>query len=199
MRAPAPGFAGIQHLTGHTPAIDMRGQRIGRLVVTGPAASRGSDAHWRAVCDCGTEVIRKGFDLRRSMRLGVESACKPCAARIRNDKVGRTTVAPGHVYGRLTVVALASMDANGAKRWLCRCECGSECTRLQASFKRPRKTPPACDECLGLARREVMQPTRSNGSHTPTQGRFCGHCFDLPHRRPAEGCSGCGGAAGEAS
>lgn len=45
--------------------LDMTGQRVGRLVVVERAPnSPEGNAQWRCRCDCGTEVLKKGGDLR---------------------------------------------------------------------------------------------------------------------------------------
>lgn len=42
----------------------------------------------------------------------------------------------GKKYGMLTVETLATPSANGARRWLCRCECGNTTIVLEANLKR---------------------------------------------------------------
>lgn len=48
-------------------AIDMIGQRFGRLTVVEKAAITpdGKGASWRCVCDCGNEKVVRGTSLRR--------------------------------------------------------------------------------------------------------------------------------------
>jgi hypothetical protein len=51
-------------VNGPPPAIDMRGIRIGRWLVTGKAESRKRRAWWVCVCDCGVIMEMSGTDLR---------------------------------------------------------------------------------------------------------------------------------------
>lgn len=44
-------------------AIDLTGQRFGRLTVAERAPNQGSKICWRCVCDCGREVRVQTFNL----------------------------------------------------------------------------------------------------------------------------------------
>lgn len=46
--------------------VDMTGQRFGRLTVIERAGSaKDKTAMWRCLCDCGTETVARGSDLRK--------------------------------------------------------------------------------------------------------------------------------------
>lgn len=45
-------------------AINIAGQRFGRLTVIERVASTKAQAHWRCVCDCGKETVVRSQDLR---------------------------------------------------------------------------------------------------------------------------------------
>lgn len=64
-----------------------------------------------------------------------------------------TSVKPGNVYGRLTVLEFSRTDKNG-KHWLCRCSCGIEKTVPG------HKLTSAHTRSCGCLRREVSAETR---------------------------------------
>jgi len=61
-------------------AIDLTGQRFGRLLVVAYSHSN-NGAFWRCRCDCGGEAVRRGADLRRALTRGpaqtVSCGCTP--------------------------------------------------------------------------------------------------------------------------
>lgn len=52
-------------------AVNMAGQRFGKLVVLCRAAKKGSDARWVAQCDCGTVL----YAVRRFNLLAGQASC----------------------------------------------------------------------------------------------------------------------------
>ena len=52
-------------------AIDLTGQRFGKLVVSTRANNKGGMAMWNCNCDCGGTIIVSGKDLRN----GKKTAC----------------------------------------------------------------------------------------------------------------------------
>lgn len=70
-------------------AIDLTGQRFGRLLVSG-VAPRGTkrEAQWRCVCDCGAETVVATF----SVRSGRQKSCG-CLKRERTIDFNRATKA----------------------------------------------------------------------------------------------------------
>jgi hypothetical protein len=44
-------------------AIDMTGERFGRLLVIGRAPKSGWDARWSCRCECGRDVVVRRFNL----------------------------------------------------------------------------------------------------------------------------------------
>ena len=67
---------------------DLTGQKIGRLTVVRRDGSRGSNAAWICVCDCGNEVTHSGSDLTRTRRYKIYSC--GCFLRERNSDLNKT-------------------------------------------------------------------------------------------------------------
>lgn len=90
------------------------GMTVGRWTVldSREKTARGENK-WLCRCQCGTER----YVLERSLRCGGSLSCG-CGRRkeAENDLTGRK-------FGALTVV-----ERTGPDQWLCRCDCGGECT-----------------------------------------------------------------------
>ena len=97
---------------------DLTGKRFGRWVVLAlhPERSRLGLARWACRCDCGSERIVLGSNLRS----GASTGCY-CGGFI--DLTGRQ-------FGRWHVIASLPERQRSRGRafilWLCRCDCGSE-------------------------------------------------------------------------
>ncbi|MGS1095841.1 hypothetical protein ACVCNR_14785 [Aquamicrobium terrae] len=109
----------------------MTGKRFGRLVVLArEGRSRSGKLLWRCICDCGTEKVVFGANLRN----GKTKSCG-CIRReqlLARPNPGRTNPRPrradliGQKFGRLTVLRRAGKTSNGEATWACRCECGGD-------------------------------------------------------------------------
>ena len=59
----------------------MTGKRVGRLTVTERGPNKGGKATWWCECDCGNRVLRTGYHLRQSLKVGDRPRCsRECAA-----------------------------------------------------------------------------------------------------------------------
>jgi hypothetical protein len=67
-----------------TPAIDMTGQRFGKLVVLRRAPTPSGEARWSCVCDCGGERVVQGGALRK----GQTTSCG-CVRPLRGSEKAR--------------------------------------------------------------------------------------------------------------
>ena len=112
---------------------DLTGQRIGVLVVTGYAETRGNVAYWNVLCDCGaTKAISTG-----NLTHGKNTSCgSGCPLRV-NHNIKEET---GNIYGKWKVLRYV-----GSSMWLCRCECGAEST-IKGSHLRQGKSQ-QCRSC----------------------------------------------------
>lgn len=89
-------------------AVEMTGQRFGRLLVLCRTGLRSRTALWSCRCDCGQEVSVAGGTLRRGNTL----SCG-CLKRQRASEVGRRNLAHGEGHGTIEYRTWAAM--------LCRC------------------------------------------------------------------------------
>lgn len=105
-------------------ALDLKGQRFGRLVALNPA---GKD-HWKKTlwvcrCDCGNRSKVRTQQLRdgKSTSCGCLTRERTSAARLRaaQDLTGET-------FGILTIVGREGRDAKGSTLWRGNCACGGE-------------------------------------------------------------------------
>lgn len=115
---------------GKNGAIDLVGQRFGKLVVTrrkendpnDPIKQRRIGAWWYADCDCGKkDVIAKGSYLRAGR-------IKSCGCYNKEaTHLANTVDITGQKFGMLTVLEeVPEIRKNGAVAWKCLCDCGNE-------------------------------------------------------------------------
>lgn len=102
-------------------AMDLTGQRYGRLTVISRAENIGSRTRWNCRCDCGSMTVVATTNLRS----GSTTQCRECANRSR--AAARRIDLTGQRFGRLTVISAAETGDDGAV-WICRCDCGNEVT-----------------------------------------------------------------------
>jgi len=125
-------------------AIDITGERYGRLVAIRPDTSTGKRL-WLFKCDCGTERLMPAGRIRS----GVTSSCG-CLRRETTAKSRRRDLL-GKSFGRLTVTRkLAERTAHGCVQWECKCECGSVTKATTNSLNRKSK------QSCGCLRRELI-------------------------------------------
>lgn len=61
------------------PKVEMLGSRYGTIeIIAAEESTREGYARWRCRCDCGTEFVRSGFDIRKR---GLDNRCRPCGNR----------------------------------------------------------------------------------------------------------------------
>jgi hypothetical protein len=70
--------------------VDMTGRVFGRLTALEPVGRRGTNVTWRCRCECGTEVVAAGND----MRAGLKQSC----GCLRRELAKRTE--HGHMVGK---------------------------------------------------------------------------------------------------
>lgn len=99
-------------------AIDLTGQRFGRLTVVSRTENKSGRTCWHCRCDCGNEKDILAINLTRGFT-------KSCGC-LHNEELGERKLIDltGKKFGRLLVLERAE---NRGKQvyWKCRCECGN--------------------------------------------------------------------------
>lgn len=98
-------------------ALDLTGQKFGKLTALERVQNSGRDVMWRCRCECGTEVIVS----RANLRAGTKTSCG--ALGCRKTKLIDLT---GQKFGKLTVIERAENSPTQGTMWKCKCECGAE-------------------------------------------------------------------------
>jgi len=102
--------------------IDLTGRKVGKLTVVSRAENRGITPRWHCLCECGNSTVVDGAHLRHATIRSCGCARGSfISQRLLDDLTGQ-------VFGRLTVIGLASQRKRGQAAWLCQCECGNRTT-----------------------------------------------------------------------
>lgn len=113
---------GCKDCRGKNAAVDISGQRFGRLTTVKYAGSnKGQGAIWECVCDCGKTVnIEKG-----SLMTG---RTRSCGCLNREQLLAPKCDLTGNQFGFLKVIKQMEYSSkNNGTNWLCLCEnCGTE-------------------------------------------------------------------------
>lgn len=98
----------------------------------------------------------------------------------------RPLAAPGDRYGRLTTIEPGPRKPSGAKTWLCRCDCGTQKTVIEAMLRCGHTKSCGC-----LQRERAAAHNRANTRHGATVGGGQPRLYRMWHnmlmrcRRPA--------------
>lgn len=135
-------------------AIDISGQRFGRLIAVRDVGSLRSFRLWEFVCDCGAVIERTSADVRS----GKVSSCGCYQSERISARV--TTDMSGQRIGRLTVLDRAGVDSHGKVLWRCACECGTEAVAVGASLRKGSKRSCGClqKEVAAATQRRKARP-----------------------------------------
>lgn len=101
-------------------AIDLTGQRFGRLVAIEDVGSIRGFRAWKLKCDCGELVIRTSAAVRH----GKVSSCGCLRSEVTSQRM--TVDRLGKRFGRLLVVERVGVNKHGRVAWKCICDCGRE-------------------------------------------------------------------------
>ena len=119
--------------------IDLTGQRFNRLTVLRFDHTGRNGSYWLCRCDCGTEKVLPGYQLRGNV-------VKSCGcARESSGNRGRDLT--GEVFGQLTVIRQKEPGL-----WLCRCACGNEVSVERRKLTSGNKKTCGCGQKGGKGR-----------------------------------------------
>ena len=164
--------------------IDMTGWKMSehgipdsRITVINKAANQGKHTAWNCICECGTDCIIRGDQLRSGVAkscgcLFRERAAENCreigknnlgkAAKHRDDLTGKT-------FNLLTVVEY-SHSYNATAFWRCKCECGNE-TIVQTSHLKDGHTK-SCGCLTSAGETKIRKILEENEIHFIQQYDF---------------------------
>lgn len=157
--------------------VDYTGFKTGKVTVIGfdswhvqPSGQRKSK--WKCLCECGTEFVATGSNLKSE---GHTTSCgceKRKAIARHHERVRSGEWTPeklvGHKFGRLTVVAFNKWhimnDGQKVSMWDCSCDCGGKII-MRRSYLQATEVP-SC----GCYKSEVLSALQTkHGMHgTPT-------------------------------
>lgn len=132
------------------------GERFGMLTVIGQAPStEKGQRRWICQCDCGTQKIVWGSNLRRGTTVS-------CGCKHQNDLTGQR-------IGKLTVIARSNQYGSRGKRqtqlWECRCDCGAITYKATDTLTNPDIS--MCQDCA--AKYAIIQARANLGFESGTQ------------------------------
>ena len=132
------------------------GERFGMLTVIdqAPSTDKGH-RRWVCRCDCGTEKVVTGSNLKRG-------ATVSCGCKHKNDLTGQR-------IGKLTVIGRSDQYGSRGKRqtqlWECRCDCGAYTYKATDTL-----TNPDVSMCQNCAAQYAITKARENlGFESGTQ------------------------------
>ncbi len=120
--------------------IDMTGWKMSehgvpdsRITVINKAPNQGKHTAWNCICECGTECVIRGDQLRGGVAkscgcLFREISAEKCQ-KVGKSNLGRASVIredlTGRTFGRLRVLEYYN-TIRARAHWLCLCQCGEE-------------------------------------------------------------------------
>lgn len=127
------------------PALDLTGQRFGKLIAIRRLPNQGRRTMWECKCDCGkiTQVRTE------NLRSGHTTSCG-CKAREPSKRLIDLT---GQKFGEWTVIKKASRESY----WKCKCSCGIERDVYAPSLKSGKSL-----SCGHLFKNEIRKPIIGN-------------------------------------
>lgn len=111
-------------------AIDLSGERFGRLVAVRDAGTRNSFRLWECSCDCGSVCYKTSASLRH----GKSMSCG-CFRDEESSRRNSSDIA-GQRFGRLLAVKRIGVSKHRHVVWKCQCDCGAECQVAAVSLKK---------------------------------------------------------------
>lgn len=143
-------------------AIDITGQRFGRLTAVRAHSTNGSGTRWLFRCDCGADYITEAKKRTRVNSCG-------CLVREKAAEVGRGNSAriadmAGKTYGYLTAVRYVETTTRGAV-WEFRCVCGKSLVGVAKDIRYGGRRSCGCMAQSQHSRRQLRLAQPSDAFH----------------------------------
>lgn len=118
------GHASHQNIAGQYPGAVKPGDKFGSLIVIHYQQSdKNYNSMWLCQCECGNQTLVRTQALKsgRTKSCGCQKPKPP-----KKDGLGRviTVDLTGKKFGHLTALHIDSSKKQGAKYWICQCDCG---------------------------------------------------------------------------
>lgn len=140
---------------------DLTEQRFGRLIVVSyneEASKQKKEACWNCKCDCGNEVIVRGY----SLKIGQTTSCGCYGRERRSESKERRLDLTGQRFGSLTVISCNEEITEQRKRsyWNCKCDCGNG--RVVGGDKLKNGAIISCKHCGKERTKEMLKGKRED-------------------------------------
>jgi hypothetical protein len=140
-------------------AIDITGQRFGRLTAIRAHSTNGLGTRWLFRCDCGVEVITEAKKRNRLNSCGCLRREK--AAEIGRGNSARIADMAGKTFGYLTAVRYVETGPRGAI-WQFRCVCGTSLVGVAKDIRYGGRRSCGCMAQSQHSRRELRLAQQSD-------------------------------------
>jgi hypothetical protein len=137
------------------PLIDLTGEKYGRLFVVNRDKTINKRPRWKCLCDCGTEKIVDGAELRKNSTQSCGCLKKEMAKE--KAKNLRFKDLSDKRFGRLVVLNRAGTAKYKQSTWNCVCDCGTK--KVIASQALLQGLTQSC----GCLHKEIMVSVGING------------------------------------
>ena len=124
-------------------AIDIIGQKFGRLTVLSQAPSRNHKAFWLCQCDCGNQKEICG----NLLKTGNTKSCG-CLGR-ENLYLSRINKIQGKKFGNLLALEPTAERRDSKIVWKCQCDCGNICYVISTFLTQGRTQSCGCLQSSG--------------------------------------------------
>ena len=109
-------------------AINIVGQKFGKLTVIERTGSKNKDSVWKCKCDCGNVVY-----VSKSNLLHTTNSCGCLQKELLSKRTKKNYI--GKKFNMLTVISESGRTNDGQVLWKCQCDCGNFTTIRTTDLK----------------------------------------------------------------